>query len=203
MFYRRGGLSLAQTGRYKDAIAAYKQSITLNPGFFWNWYDLVHCELALDDLASYRNTCRQMVEQFRATKDPNEAKNVTWAATLGPGAVADYQGVEKMMQPLMNAKNPSWTYLNTYGALLYRKGDYRGAVNYLRRSIDAQKGIGSWADWFFRAMALHRQRQSGAQQALATAKRLANQTSHSWDHKIEIGHLVDEAERELKLPPPR
>jgi tetratricopeptide (TPR) repeat protein len=162
-FHHRGGRASARTGRYKDAITAYKESIKLNPGFFWTWYDLVHCELALDDLAYYRNTCREMVEQFRATKDPNEANNVTWAAMLGPGAVADYQRVEKMMQPLMNAKNPDWTYLNTYRAMLYRKGDYRGAVNYLRRSIDAQKGIGSWADLAFAAMARHRQRQSGDQ----------------------------------------
>jgi hypothetical protein len=107
-----------------------------------------------------------------------------------------------MMQPLLNAKNPAWFYLNTYGALLYRRGDYRGAVNYLRRSIDTQKGIGSWADWVFVAMALHRQRQPGDQEALATARRLAAKTNQSLNDKIEIRYLLDEAERELKLPPP-
>jgi serine/threonine protein kinase/WD40 repeat protein/tetratricopeptide (TPR) repeat protein len=89
-FHIRGGRSLAQTGRFKDAIAAYKQSIKPNPGFFWNWNDLVRCELALDDLASYRSTCREMVEQFRDTKDRDVANGVTWTAALGPDAIADY-----------------------------------------------------------------------------------------------------------------
>jgi serine/threonine protein kinase/tetratricopeptide (TPR) repeat protein len=202
-FYHRGGRSLAQTRRYKDAIAAYRQSIKQNPGFFWNWQDLVHCELALGDLTSYRGTCRQMLRQFRDAKDPVDANNVAWTAVLAADTIADYHRLEKAMQPLLDARNAGWTYLNTYGALLYRKGDYRGAVNYLRKSIAAQKNVGSWSDWVFVAMALHRQRLPGDHDALANAKRLAAKATLSWVDKIETTQLLDEATRELRLPPPR
>ncbi len=138
--YNQGGGSLAQTGRFKDAIAAYKQAIALNPGFFWNWHDLVRCELAVNDLKSYQHSCRDMIQKFGGTKDLNQSNTVAWAAALVPGAVADYRKVLHMMQPLINAKNVGWAYLNTYGALLYRNGEYQGAINFLRRSIDAQKG---------------------------------------------------------------
>jgi hypothetical protein len=51
-------------------------------------------------------------------------------------------------------------------------------------------------------MARHRSRQPGAQEALATAKKLAAKETHSWADKIAISHLLDEATHELALPPP-
>jgi WD40 repeat protein len=201
-FHHRGASSLARTRRWKEAIPAYRRSIDLNPGFFWNWYDLAKCELTLNDLPSYRRTCRAMVEKFAGTKNPADANNVAWVAAWAPDALPDYRKVLNMMKPLINAKNAWWGNLNTYGAVLYRDGQYQGAISYLKQSIEAQKGKGSAADWVFIAMARHRLRQPGDKDALARAKALAGTTSHSWN-QIEIDHLLEEARQELALPPPR
>ncbi|MGO9468956.1 MAG: protein kinase domain-containing protein [Isosphaeraceae bacterium] len=200
-FHHRGAGSLARTRRWKEAIPAYKRSIELNPGFIRNWYDLAKCEVALDDLKAYRSNCAEMVEKFAGTKDPNEANMVAWAAALAPNALPDYRKVLNMMKPLIDAKNGWWGNLNNYGALLYRAGQYQGAIRYLNQSIERQKGKGSAEDWVFIAMARHRLRQPGDQEALETAKALAGTTAHSWDH-LDVEHLLEEARQELALPPP-
>jgi len=198
--HHRGGRSLALTGRWKEAIPAYKRAIALNPGFIWNWYDLIHCELAIDDVASLPGTCREMIEKLGGTKNLSEANSVAWLGALAPGAVRDYKRLLSMIRPLINAKRADWAYLNTYGALLYRDRQYVGAISYLKRSIEAQKNNGTAFDWVFIAMARHHARQPGDNEALATAKTIAEKTAYSWTDKIAIDHLLEEARRELALP---
>jgi hypothetical protein len=70
-------------------------------------------------------------------------------------------------------------------------------------SIAVQANVRSWADWVFVAMALYRQRLTGDEDALARAKSSADKVTHNWGNQIQTTHLLDEATRELKLPPPR
>ncbi len=103
----------------------------------------------------------------------------------------------------MDDRRSGFSKINTFGSLLYRDGQYAGAVRYLKKSVEAQKGRGSVADWAFLAMAYHRLKQpTEARTALHRANELAKEVSPDWQSQVEIRALLEEAQLELSLPAP-
>jgi hypothetical protein len=104
---------------------------------------------------------------------------------------------------LSNTRNPNARECSTFGALLYRAGEYQGSLSLLKKSIDAQKRTGNAFDWVFTAMARHKSRQPGDRDALDRAKGLAKASAITWQRRVELNALLAEADEELKreLPP--
>jgi uncharacterized protein HemY len=103
-------------------------------------------------------------------------------ALMRPGAslLPRGPGVGQLINSLLNRKDAGFVYFNTYGALLYRAGRYSGAVTFLNKAIEDQKGQGNAFDWVFLAMALHRLGQPGDRAAFDRARILAKQTTDPW-----------------------
>jgi tetratricopeptide (TPR) repeat protein len=184
--YRDGGTALAETGRWKEAADAWQRAHELDrrhPGVT-RLAAVAH--LAAEDLEAFRRIAAEM-ETWR-----NRVARQTIA--MAPDPLKDYAGLLRY-GPAGDADDVA-----AYGALLYRARRYDGAARYLRRAIQARKGKGSASDWAFLAMALHHSKQQPeALQALAMAKELNKQPAPTWDQRVEIEHLLKEAELELSI----
>ena len=89
--------------------------------------------------------------------------------------------------------------MNTYGGLLYRKGDFAKAEN-IPGHVDSRPRRWVHAfDWVFLAMAQHRLSKPEARKSLERAGELAK-TVQGWYNKAELRHLLAEAEQVLKSP---
>ncbi len=204
--FSQGGVAFAELGQWKEATIAFKRCVDLTSGSYWARHDLLISYLAEGDLASYRRLCRETIETLGKKPDALLANNLAWLAALIPDAVAtrhDYDELLLLARKVVDTKDAPWIYLNTFGALLYRAGKYESAVNFLNRSIRNPKNEGSAFDYVFLAMAAHRLRHPDDRKALKRATELAGKPSPSWNNRAELRVLLDEAKRELELPPAR
>jgi serine/threonine protein kinase/WD40 repeat protein/tetratricopeptide (TPR) repeat protein len=196
------GESLVQLRRWKEAAPIFEKIASLDPENFNKQMDLMKCYLALKDYASYRRVCEAGIARNGKSQAPNAANNAIWHAALIPNAVRTYSEVIEIGRKIAGSRTATGNEWNTFGAILYRAGQYPSSLTFLKKSIDSQKGKGNAYDWVFTAMARHRSRQSGAQQALARARELADDFARSWQNRIELDSLFEEADQELKLPAP-
>ncbi len=153
----------------------------------------------MNDRPAYRRLCPRLISGHLQDDNPLRRNNAIWQAALVPDAVSSYGELLAAARSLMDRKDAGEAYFNTYGALLYRAHRDPSAITFLKRSIDAQKGQGNAFDWAFLAMALHRQAQPGAREALDRARSLAKPIAEVWT-RVEIDALLEEARQELGLP---
>ena len=194
------GQTLAERERWKEAKAVFETIAAFDPGNSSRQQDLLRCYLALKDREDFERVCAAEIARHGKSQDRNLANNVIWLAALMPGVVHNYAEVVDIGRKLNNTGKPTPGERNTFGALLYRAGQYQGSLSQLKRSIDAQKGKGNAFDWVFTAMARHKSKQPGDRDALARAEALANTTPTTWQYRVELSALLEEAERELKAP---
>jgi hypothetical protein len=159
------------------------------------------CYLVTKDYASYRRACEAGIAQLGKSPVSALANNAIWHAALIPSAVRNFTEVIEIGRKLAGSRTAGGNDWNTFGAVLYRAGQYPSSLAFLKKSIDAQKGKGNAYDWVFTAMARHHSRQRGAREALARARELVGDSAQSWQFRIELDALIDEAEHELKVPP--
>ncbi len=162
------------------------------------------CYLALGDQAAYERLCTAAIAQHGNTQNRNLANNVMWKVALMPNAVRSYAKVVDIGAKLLSKGKPTANEFGTYGALLYRAGNYRNSLTYLKRSIDALKADQNAWDWVYTAMALHKTGQPGDREALSRAKAIFEKSPPTWwRHQIELKVVFKEAEELLKTPPLR
>lgn len=205
-FFADAGTALGELGRWKDAAAAFQRAQEFAPEDYWSYYNLLHACLGQGDLTSYRRVYQETIAKFDAKTDPGMSNNLAWLAALIPSAVeprSRYDELLRRAKRIIDTKQAGYFYLNTYGALLYRAGQYPSAVNFLNRSIRDPKNPGSALDYVLLAMATHRLKQGDAQSALKRAGELATRGAPSWDKRVELRALLAEAKAELKQPPAR
>ena len=196
--------ALAEAGRWKELKEPLEKIAALDPGNFNKQQDLSKCYLMIPDREAYERLCNAALKLHGKTQDPGQANNLIWLVALMPDAVRNYTEFVNIGRKLVNHRNPAPNNCNTFGGVLYRAGQYAGALTYLKRSIDAADGNRNVYDWLFTAMARHKSKQPGAREALATAKALAEKFPTSpWQFRAERKALFEEAEKELSLPPPR
>jgi eukaryotic-like serine/threonine-protein kinase len=198
-----GGLgnAMADAGRWKEAKGAYERFAALEPGNFDRLFTLAECYLALRDFASYRRLCEATIKKHGKTQDHDRATSLLWLAALIPNAVRNYAELVEIGKKLMNVRTPDPNDFTNFGAILHRAGQYPSAIGYLERSIAAKKRKDNAFDWVFIAMARHMSRQPGDRDALEQARALSKST---WTRaeQVQISALLEEAQRELDLPPP-
>jgi hypothetical protein len=137
------------------------------------WRNGAYAALAVGELDAYRSTCRSFVEKFSATENLALLNHISWACSMGPGAVEDLKGLAGRLERVMGSSPRYHATVNTLGALRYRAGELGPAIDVLEesRALDGQGG--SFNDWLFLAMAFHGQgRREDAAAALAKASAL-------------------------------
>jgi len=203
-FFAGGGTAFAELGRWNDATPALQRALEFAPEDFWSYYNLLHSCMAQGDSASYRRVYQQVVARFEGKTDPGMLSNLAWLGALIPGAVepkSRYAELVRRAKKITDTKQAAASYLSTYGALLYRAGQYPSAVNFLTRSIRDPKNTASALDYAFLAMATNRLKQGDAQGALRRARELASRPVPSWEKRVELKALLAEAEADLRQPP--
>jgi serine/threonine protein kinase/tetratricopeptide (TPR) repeat protein len=202
VLFFRGGTALAEKGDLKRAASAFQKAVDLDPEDASKRGLLADVYFGLEDLGAVRRIGRGMVEKYMHTKDPGQAHILARAVVLIPDVLRDYTPVLRLAQRATDGRQVDAKALSTYGAVLYRAGKYDSAVRFLRRAIEAQNHRGTAFDWVFLAMALHRAKQPGDAAARNRAADLGRDASLPWPQRVEIRHLLREAELELSLPPP-
>jgi serine/threonine protein kinase/WD40 repeat protein/tetratricopeptide (TPR) repeat protein len=193
--------TLIQLKRWKEAAPVFEKIAALDPDNFDKQINLMKCYLVLKEYPSYRRVCEAGIAKYGKSQAPNMANNAIWHAALIPNAVPHYSEVIDIGRKIAGARTATSNEWNTFGAVLYRAGQYASSLTFLKKSIDAQKGKGNAYDWVFTAMARHRSRQPADREALTRARSLAGEFPASWQNRIELDALFEEAEQELKLPP--
>jgi serine/threonine protein kinase len=132
----------------------------LNAGDVQLHYRHALARLGAADLPEYRRACAAMLERFDRTQSPEEAHWVCWALSLGPDAVQDWRQAVQLAEAAFQNNPNSDQYGNTLGAVLYRAGRFREAIERLEGIGKASKakppGISLAYPRFFLAMAHHR-----------------------------------------------
>jgi tetratricopeptide (TPR) repeat protein len=157
------GVARAEMGRRDEARAdlaeAWKhRDCSLDFGLS---LALLHHE-AGDDKA-HRAVVAEVLERHGDVTDTDLANNVAWACARFPGAVDDWKQVKKLAALAAGPRGRrSMNGLNTLGAVLYRAGDYEGAISAIEEGIDLRGDGGVLEDWVFLAMARHKLGQKSA-----------------------------------------
>jgi Flp pilus assembly protein TadD len=169
----------------------------------WVWVDHARLRLYLGDDQGYRRACGQLLQKWGQTQDPYQANSIAWTCCLDPRGVADFKPVLGLAKRAV-AKYPNHPdLLNTFGATLYRAGQFADALKRMQQAH--AKSWGRWdsvENWLFLAMAHHRLGHSDdAKTCLATAvQQIEGAKDISTQRRLDLLILRREAERLLKQP---
>jgi WD40 repeat protein/serine/threonine protein kinase/tetratricopeptide (TPR) repeat protein len=159
----------AVEGRWDEACRLYSRAIGQGLLPLHAWMDAARIYLRAKDQAGYCKLCR-IVQNQQAPLPPSAGFIHVFAklCLLGPDALDDYQqlltrvqGVLSRLPPLARSDlpypfNDRHLFLQDYGALLYRAGRYREALDRLNEGIAADQSGSVPLDWVFLALAHHR-----------------------------------------------
>ncbi len=150
--YLNRGFAYAELDRWADARADYERGIRLETqtqgdhavpmGFR---YQLALTHLGGDDRDGYRKVCASLIERFGRTPDADAGYFVAWTCSVAPDAVTDFDRVVALAEKALAADPENASYLNSLGAALYRKGDFKQAAERLKAAVamqDAAKTAG-------------------------------------------------------------
>jgi WD40 repeat protein/serine/threonine protein kinase/tetratricopeptide (TPR) repeat protein len=193
------GDAQARRGEWQTAARTFLRASERGRCDFQTWQQQAVALLKVGDREGYRKLCGRIVAWDGATDHPLVANNAAWVCSLGPDALADLSGPVALAEAVVrgtNQVNARAGALNTLGAILYRAGRYRDAIERLNEGIHLTKGPGAKLDWLFLAMAHHRLGEGDqSHKYLDMVRPGAPNTGFSWDHN-EVEVLLLEA-REL------
>jgi serine/threonine protein kinase len=132
----------------------------LSPGAVHLHYWHALARLGAADVAAYHRACAALLERFGRTQNPEEAQWVAWTLSLGADAVKDWAPPVRLAEAALQRDPRSDLYATTLGAVLYRAGRSREAVERLegvgRRSGGNTERTSLAYSRFHLAMAHHR-----------------------------------------------
>jgi tetratricopeptide (TPR) repeat protein len=116
----------------------------------------VSLSLQLGNQQAYSQACAAMLKRFGSTEDPGVANEIAWTCALGPDAISDLKTAVELARLAVHANPKQWQMRNTLGAVLYRAGQHKEAVDELNESIKLNDKGGSAFDFVVLAMAHYR-----------------------------------------------
>jgi len=142
--------------------------------------------------------CQQWIARAGKDRDLWAVNNAVWLAALLPDALSNYDEAKKSAKRLVDGKKVDPAFFRSYGAILYRARQEAAAIRQLELAIEAQSNRGTAFDWVFLAMARHRLKQPGDKDALERATAMARTAPNDWTLRVDIDHLLQEAELEFR-----
>jgi tetratricopeptide (TPR) repeat protein len=212
----------AELGEWAEAARHFGDATQRGPSLQATWHQLALAQLKAGDEAAYRKTCGEALKRFGRPGLGPTANDLAWTCVVGPGAVDNPQDVVDRAKQAVDRFPGQYAYLNTLGAALYRAGNHEKAYETL---MDAERAYGKQGpapadggaplDWLFLAM-VQQHRPGQAEDARkwfdkadtwikSNAPKLTENAPDSaltWDKRLELHLLRDEARKELKLPNP-
>jgi tetratricopeptide (TPR) repeat protein len=143
--------ALLLSGNWQEARKEYQELLGVEePTIKAAWFQFA------EDQPGYRRYCEKLLAPVEVENlPPLYANNAAWMCALGPDALEDYSKALKLAEQAVAGAAPDEkaSYINTLGALLYRTGRDKDAVD---RLMEAEKMGSNAFNWPFLAMAHHR-----------------------------------------------
>jgi WD40 repeat protein/tetratricopeptide (TPR) repeat protein len=196
-------------GRWRAAAELLERAIAQGAVPYEVWRQAAVARLEIDDLAGYRAVCAAMRDRHAAAGlERWVGAELVSVCTLGPGGVGDDGKAWTWVSDLLAGAPPQrkgWRhqFLSLQGALLYRSGRFRDAIDRINDGIAAGDGDVSFEDIAFLAMAYHASGDTPRARAiLSDLRTIASEFSPEeyWNVQARLG-LRREAEH-MSLDPP-
>ena len=208
--YAARGILRHAFGHQEEALADFRKALELRPEEAGIWYQCALTQLAAKQTGEYQATCRRMVGQFSEGTAPADDNFIAWACTLAPDALSDWVQAVAVAEKAAQSDPKSASYLNTWGAVLYRAGRFDDALSRLSEaealvqpSSEANNSPPAYT-WFFLAMTQHclghaEEAKQWLDKAVAWTDKIfaeADQgtTDLSWNRRLTLKLLREEAE---------
>ncbi len=150
-----------ETGYWKLAVDDLSQAVGLGDSNWLTYYRLALCQLGINDLEGYRETCKRMVEVYTKTTDPVIANFAAWTCCLAPRALEDLDRALTLTRLANKLQSESLQNQNTLGTLLMRAGQTDEAIKTLMdvaeklNDSDALANTSPAYTWYALALAHH------------------------------------------------
>jgi hypothetical protein len=142
--------------QWQKAAESYVKAAGQGPLPLFARHQLALVCLENDDLAAYRDICKEMVQAAAKTAPSPEVGNaIAWVCALGPKAVEDFDPVVALAEGAVKTSGDGRARhdrLRTLGAVLCRAGRYQEARQRLDESIAAALNDVAAADCLFLAL---------------------------------------------------
>jgi WD40 repeat protein/serine/threonine protein kinase/tetratricopeptide (TPR) repeat protein len=196
----------AEMGQWQQAVADYRQASSLQPDDVGAGTALALALLGADDPKGYQAECRRMLDRHARTQDPATADAVASVLLLRPDTVSDWGPVLELAELAHRSDANQPGFLETLGAVLYRAGRFREALDRLNEVVTKQGEGSPWLTQLFLAMAHHRLGHADdAKRWLAKAveqfEKIEKGAASPWYYRIMWRSLREEAEALLKEAP--
>jgi tetratricopeptide (TPR) repeat protein len=154
--HARRGYILGAAGKLPEAREAFEQAF--RQGADDLHIGTTHALLcaALDDGDAFRSSLRRLRERFEGSGNTNHLNTIVWTAALRERAADDLPALVRLSESTLEARPGNAMYLNTLGAILFRAGQTRRALETLEKARALDPRGGTLDDWFFLSMALAR-----------------------------------------------
>jgi Flp pilus assembly protein TadD len=134
------GSAFAELGRWNEAAADLEACARLKPEDKERWYRLGLARLGAGDEAGFRDVCRQMLDRFRDTHDPDMAGSLAYLAGQMPNAGLPPETLVTLAERAHAAHPDGATYLQGLGNALFRSGRYTEAITRLHEAATRRNG---------------------------------------------------------------
>jgi WD40 repeat protein/serine/threonine protein kinase/predicted Zn-dependent protease len=137
--------------KWRAAISDFTESNRIRSEDPVTWEKRALAHLGARDADGFRRTCAAMVKAWdKPVISPFAANRVYWTTSLVPDAMLDVGAMLKMQEQLVAKMPNSWHCEITYGALLFRAGQYEKSV----KRLTALSKLGPQADNGYRGLFL-------------------------------------------------
>jgi tetratricopeptide (TPR) repeat protein len=190
----------AKNGRFKEALVSYEKLIGDPLSAARTWYHAADVYLALEDEASYRRLCRDLLLRYHSTEDGEAANLTAWTCALRPDSVTDLSSALRLSEMAV-AKDPqSDAKLFTLATVLYRTGRYSDALQRLKDSAKARQSPDDAWDFILGALIQDRLgRKEEAKALYGQGQRWLEENKDKklktwlWTERVEIQQFANEA----------
>jgi serine/threonine-protein kinase len=139
-------------GEFKEARTYFERAVESNPGQSQFLSGLLEAILASGSVEETQRVVAQYLASF--PDDANVLNNLAWSLATAPDVrMRDLDQAIRLAKHSTEIKDDDAAW-NTLGVALYYTGDFKGALEALRRSVRLQ-GAGNIVDWLFLSMAHH------------------------------------------------
>ncbi len=145
------GIIRARLGRWDEAAAEFTQALELDPAYHFHWFVAAPLNLNRGDLDAYRQVCREMLERFGNTDQPEIAERTAKTCLLIPDP-DDLERAVKLAEWATTGTEKHrfyWYFMMTRGLAEYRADRPAAAVEWLKRCQPLATGeparVATWA----------------------------------------------------------
>jgi tetratricopeptide (TPR) repeat protein len=155
-----------------------------------------------EDANGYRKHCERWITPIDVSRIPvQNANNAAWMCALGPDALSDFTKVRQLAEKAVAGASVDEkpNHLNTLGAVLYRMGEDKAAIEQLTESDRLNENPFNWA-----FLALAQQRLGNKDEALRWKRRLQDRIRETFattalqESRHELLILLHEVEKQIK-----